>query len=482
MKALRDPERRHYSSHLALLSLCLTSERLRSIAQPLLFSKISLKGKVRETLFVARRLEEMFNTRDGSAEWVKELALQWELPNELSSNFPLPLFGHPTGNRNPVVEPEVEAEMVRVAFSLLERMSNLREFKVEQIALPQELYAQLCRLPRLKHATFSGFTYPDSPSDSDLPTHTLTLTRLAVLRGRPSMRRSAYTMPRAALRLARSSSLHELRLWQLTSEAVAEVIGPQQLVLVNLQALEISDESSPFQRLLDISQYTPNLQSLSLGHSVDDIDPMAPPSPPAALPASIPLTTWPHLKSFRGSLQASKLFAPYRPLEKLEIFGPGDEMVAGMLGGEPETQEVSTEVLAILARATGTLKHLVLVNFAWRAGCVEEIASLFPDLETLRIMGIGPREVNQKVSKYARRLSLMRHSFLELAGGTSSGRGAGAAKAVHGPRRPSVSQRTLRASSRGLGRTCAGDPGCEGSLPLTSRGFMERNWKVEFRG
>lgn len=286
------------------------------------------------------------------------------------------------------MRPELEAEMVGVASSLLKRMSSLRDFKAEQIALPQEMYAQLYRLPRLKHATFSGITYPDSPSDNDLPTDTLTLTRLAVLRDctrtRPS---STYTMPRVVLRLAQSPSLRELHLWWLTSEAVTEAIGPQRSVLVNLQTLAITDPSSPYQILLDFSRYTPNLQNLSLGFT--DADPLSLPSRPSSLPPSIPSTMWPHLKSFRGSLRAALLFAPHRPLEKLEVF-------AGSYRPH-EKQEVSTEALAVLASSTGAVKHLLLSGFAWRSECTEEIVTFFPDLETLRISGVGPYEVSWEV-------------------------------------------------------------------------------------
>lgn len=394
IEALSDPKRQHYSSHLTLLSLCLTSERLRSLAQPLLFSKINLTGKVRETLFAARRLEELFNTRAGSAEWVKELVLQWKLPNELSSAFPGASIDLLNGNPNPTIESGFEAEMLYLASSLLKRMSNLRHFKAEQIPLSQEMYAQLYRLPKLKHAVFPGITYLESPSDNDLPTEALTIFRLVVLRRRVTGAPSAYTMPRAILRLARSSSLRHLHLWVLTSEALAEAIGPQRSNLANLQTLEIADESSPFQVLLDFSQYTPNLENLSLGFC--DPDPLSGPGRPSSLTTSIPSTTWPHLKSFRGTLRAARLFAPHRPLEKLEIFA----------GSSREKQEVSTEVLAVLASSTGVVKHLQLSGFAWRSKCVEEIAYLFPELETLRISGVGPYEVSGNAPKEDRHLSL----------------------------------------------------------------------------
>lgn len=372
---LRRAASQHYTFHLALLALCLTCETLRSVAQPALFNRVHLRGKVRETLFVARKLEAFLNTREGSAEWVKELVLQWE-----GQAFPGGPFMDQFVNQDPQFD-WLSAEMVDVASRLMTRMTNIRELKAQQIEVSQEMYAQLHELPMLEQATFSSVIYTGPPSDARLRADTLPITRLSVLHGRTWLPLPEYTMPREILQLAQGPALRELCLWRLTPEVILEAIGPGRVPLVNLQDLEISDPSSVFQTFLDFAPYTPNLESLTLGTVEFGMNPV----PTARVPTSIPPTLWPHLKRFTGSLPAAQLFAPSRPLQKLEITGsPGEE--------------VTREALVVLARGSGHLKYLSLTGFTWRTELIPEIAALFPDTETLRIFGGAHDEVKRRVS------------------------------------------------------------------------------------
>lgn len=99
----------------------------------------------------------------------------------------------------------------------------------------------------------------------------------------------------------------------------------------------------------------------------------------AALPPHVDDNVVPLLKRYKGPLAVIQLLVPGRPLEDIDANIPPAILPAA--GGWP----LIGEVVASLATGSGTMRHLRLGPCKWSKGCVEEIAALFPDLESLEL-------------------------------------------------------------------------------------------------
>lgn len=87
----------------------------------------------------------------------------------------------------------------------------------------------------------------------------------------------------------------------------------------------------------------------------------------------------PSLRIFTGPLETARLLVPGRPLEEVSAFA----------SSSCEPQEDVVTVAKLMTAGTAQLRHLQIGVFMWQEGCLEEIASLSPHLESLVVFVRG---------------------------------------------------------------------------------------------
>lgn len=347
-------------------ALTLTNKRLCSLAQPVLFERVRLCGRVREALFVARKLEKMFNSRAGSDTWVHHLFMFWD---------PLSLNGPPSP-----AEVQGMQQLEEIAASFLTRFRNIQSLHIEQVKLSFRAYSQLFLLPRLKKVCVRGVSIIRQPGDVQPNSDSLNISDLSVLR-RLGPSSAVRLMDPSIAKLAQSPKLKSLRLWSLVPQSVRDILGSNPLTLTNLTELEVSNPQSPFDSLMSLAPYCPNLLKLSLGSNITRIAP-GNPNAVSSLPPTVSPEVWPLLQDVRGWLKVAQLLVPGRPIMKLRITEEMDS-----------NEQWDRTSLIPLARGSAVVKELALKQMLWRDEAVDEIAGLFPELELLEISTYGPNQV-----------------------------------------------------------------------------------------
>lgn len=127
-----------------------------------------------------------------------------------------------------------------------------------------------------------------------------------------------------------------------------------------------------FPRFLSFLSLCPNLISLEYGPGEEGIS------------GSIPPTTTPLLKQFRGPLALAKILIPGRPLEEIVV-------ISSSVTGSPPWR---LEELAPVGLGRGVVKRLELADFVWEDGCIFRIAKEFSAVEALILHPIGNTRVS----------------------------------------------------------------------------------------
>lgn len=349
-----------------LKSLSLTCKMLQAIVQPLLFKKVHLDGIDKVAHFVARKLDKMFETHEGSAGWVQELYLRWKSTG---------MNTRPTGDLPATVN------LDEVVSRLVSKMDSLRRLYVDHVCVPQSMYSQLCRLSKLRSVSFRGVEINWRAGVEDLDVGSSAITDLMVLPDEmASFGAGQYSTPPPIIQLARSPRLQKLHLWRVTEREINQILARSSngTNLPELTTLMIQNASCSFQSLMSLAPHCPNLLFLAIS-----ITPPVVPrgSPTTALP-SIDQEIWPRLNHFGGSLQSARLLVPGRPVEKMMI-----------KGGREEQAGWDRDAIMALTRGSVAVKELLLAQFTWAESLVEDVAALFPDLESLSISCRGDHEV-----------------------------------------------------------------------------------------
>lgn len=358
------------SEYSRLKAISMTSHLFRILTQPLLFERIRLIGKVREALFVAKQLHNMFTSREDSARWIQHLSIHCDTPAFAPSG------GFVSDNT------KEQEELADLVAKLLPRMHNLRNLGVEQLKLPLIVYSQLYQLPRLKAVSFGWavFDQVHVGTLSDLDVNSLTISDLTI--PRPFSTAIGTFAPPSIYRLARSPYLRSLCTSTITAEELPHIIGTSNTCLMALTTLIVNESSSPFAPLVSLAPNCPNLHTLSLGVSSAFRFFRFGLAPAVNLPPSISSDVWPLLGKFSGCLRVAQLLVPGRPVENIKI-----------MGGLDAVDEWDRRSLFPLGQGSTAVKEFAMAEMPWREDGIEDIAAVLPDLETLEITFKGEHQV-----------------------------------------------------------------------------------------